>query len=341
VPLDGLKRESLAALAKNIRLQRLSSGEFLFREGDQDKRTLWLLSGRVELQRGGRPIGIIAGGTSAAAAPLFPGNPRDTSIRVIDPIEYLAIDSELLDVAITWDQTGIYEVAELKQVAESAGGNDWMTTLLTTKAFHKIPPANLQAIFQRLERAPYKAGETVIRQGQDGDYFYVIVDGKCLVTRETPLNRTGLKLAELTIGDTFGEEALLAGTKRNATVSMLTDGVLMRLGSEDFRQLMSEPLLQRIAPARAEEIIARGGQWLDVRMPQEYQAQAIPGSLNIPLYFIRPKLGTLDRDVSYVVVCDTERRSRAAAFILVERGFDAYVLEGGLNQNQQLLRRSA
>ena len=340
MPLDGLKRESLAALAKNIRLQRLSSGEFLFREGDQDKRTLWLLSGRVELQRGGRPIGILAGGTTAAAAPLFPGNPRDTSIRVLDPIEYLGIDSELLDVAITWDQTGIYEVAELKQAAEG-GGDDWMTTLLTTKAFHKIPPANLQAIFQRLERVPYKAGETVIRQGQDGDYFYVIVDGKCLVTRETPLNRTGLKLAELTIGDTFGEEALLAGTKRNATVSMLTDGVLMRLGSEDFRQLMSEPLLQRVAPARAEEIIARGGQWLDVRMPQEYQAQAIPGSLNIPLYFIRPKLSTLDRDVSYVVVCDTERRSRAAAFILIERGFDAYVLEGGLNQNLQLLRRSA
>ena len=340
MPLDGLKRESLAALAKNIRLQRLSSGEFLFREGDQDKRTLWLLSGRVELQRGGRPIGILAGGTTAAAAPLFPGSPRDTSIRVLDPIEYLGIDSELLDVAITWDQTGIYEVAELKQAAEG-GGDDWMTTLLTTKAFHKIPPANLQAIFQRLERVPYKAGETVIRQGQDGDYFYVIVDGKCLVTRETPLNRTGLKLAELTIGDTFGEEALLAGTKRNATVSMLTDGVLMRLGSEDFRQLMSEPLLQRVAPARAEEIIARGGQWLDVRMPQEYQAQAIPGSLNIPLYFIRPKLSTLDRDVSYVVVCDTERRSRAAAFILIERGFDAYVLEGGLNQNLQLLRRSA
>ena len=340
MPLDGLKRESLAALAKNIRLQRLSSGEFLFREGDQDKRTLWLLSGRVELQRGGRPIGILAGGTSAAAAPLFPGSPRDTSIRVLDPIEYLGIDSELLDVAITWDQTGIYEVAELKRAAEG-GGDDWMTTLLTTKAFHKIPPANLQAIFQRLERVPYKAGETVIRQGQDGDYFYVIVDGKCLVTRETPLNRTGLKLAELAIGDTFGEEALLAGTKRNATVSMLTDGVLMRLGSEDFRQLMSEPLLQRVAPARAEEIIARGGQWLDVRMPQEYQAQAIPGALNIPLYFIRPKLATLDQEVSYVVVCDTERRSRAAAFILIERGFDAYVLEGGLNQNLQLQRRSA
>ena len=341
MPLDGLKRESLAALAKKISLRSLSGGDTLFKEGDLDARTLWLVSGRLEIQHHGRPVGTVSGGSSEAAAPLCPGSPRGATARALDTVEYLSIDSELLDVAITWDQTGIYEVAELKQEFKGAGGDDWMTTLLTSKAFHKIPPANLQAIFQRLERVPYKAGETVIRQGEDGDYFYIIVSGNCLVTRETPLNRTGLKLAELTVGETFGEEALLAGTQRNATVSMLTDGVLVRLGSEDFRGLMSEPLLQRVSCERATEIVARGGQWLDVRMPREHQTHAIAGSLNIPLFILRPKLGSLDRKVPYVVVCDTERRSCAAAFILVELGFDAYVLKGGLNLNPQALLRSA
>ncbi len=341
VPLDGLKRESLAALAKKIRLHRLTAGEVLFREGDPAARTVWLVSGRVEIQRSGQPPAFLTGATSEAAAPLCAGSPRNATVRAVSSIEYLSIESELLDVAITWDQTGIYEVAELKQEFASASSDDWMTTLLTNKAFHKIPPANLQAIFQRLERVPYKAGETVIRQGEDGDYFYIIVSGTCLVTRETPLNRTGLKLAELTVGETFGEEALLAGTQRNATVSMLTDGVLVRLGSEDFRGLMSEPLLQRVSCERATEIVARGGQWLDVRMPREHQTHAIAGSLNIPLFILRPKLGSLDRKVPYVVVCDTERRSCAAAFILVELGFDAYVLKGGLNLNPQVLLRSA
>ena len=50
----------------------------------------------------------------------------------------------------------------------------------------------------------------------------------------------------------------------------------------------------------------------------------------MPLYFIRLKLSTLDRTKPYVVYCDTGRRSSAAAYILVERGFDAYVLQGGL-----------
>ena len=50
----------------------------------------------------------------------------------------------------------------------------------------------------------------------------------------------------------------------------------------------------------------------------------------MPLYFIRLKLKTLDTDVPYVVCCDTGRRSSAAAYILSERGFDAYVLRGGI-----------
>src|ERR1700722_20234722 len=104
-----------------------------------------------------------------------------------------------------------------------------MRPLLQTKPFHPLPPANIQAIFMRLQRMPYRMGEVVIKQGDEGGYFYVIVNGRCVVTRETPLNKEGIKLAELGIGDTFGEEALIAEAKRNATVTMMTDGTLMRL----------------------------------------------------------------------------------------------------------------
>jgi len=284
---------------------------------------------------------MIRGGTREARTPLYPQLPRRVTARATEEISYLSIDSDLLDVMITWDQTGTYEVAELQSQIEGTGGDDWMTTLLQTKAFHRIPPANIQAIFLRLERLPLRAGEVVIKQGDEGDYFYVIVSGKCIVTRETPLNRDGIKLAELGVGDTFGEEALIAEAKRNATVTMMTDGVLMRLNKENFRELMNEPLLQWVSNDQANEIIAKGGRWLDVRLPSEHQNLCIDGSLNIPLYFIRLKLSTLDRNIPYVVYCDTGRRSSAAAYILVERGFDAYVLTGGLTNSGAVLRRSA
>jgi CRP-like cAMP-binding protein len=340
-PLDAMKRENLTALSKKVSVRALSGGRALFSKGDTDKRTIWLVSGVVEIDDGSH-TGLVRGGTPDARSPLSPQLPRRATVRAVDDISYLSIDSDLLDVMITWDQTGSYEVAELQTQLERAGDDDWMTTLLQTNAFHRIPPANIQAIFQRLQRTPFKAGEGVIKQGAEGDYFYIIVSGKCVVTRETPLSREGIKLAELSVGDTFGEEALIAEAKRNATVTMLTDGVLMRLNKQDFRELMNEPLLQWVTPEQARELIERGGRWLDVRLPSEHQNLAIEGSLNVPLYLVRLKLSTLDRAKPYVVYCDTGRRSSAAAYIMVERGYDAYVLTGGLgNAGLPLMRGGA
>jgi len=330
-PLDGMKRENLAALAKKITLRTLNPGRLMFDKGDTDKRTFWLVSGTLDIGDGERQIGSLAGGTPEARNPIFPQLPRRVSARARGEVTYLSIDSDLLDVMITWDQTGTYEVSELQEQLQNAGSDDWMTTLLQTKAFHRIPPANIQAIFQRLQRTPTKAGDVIIKQGGEGDYFYIIVEGKCAVSRETPLKQEGIRLAELGVGDTFGEEALIAEAKRNATVTMLTDGVLMRLNKQDFRELMNEPLLQWVSREQATEIVAGGGRWLDVRLPSEHQTLAIEGALNIPLYLIRLKLSTLDKDLPYVVYCDTGRRSSAAAYLLVERGFDAYVLTGGLS----------
>ena len=85
--------------------------------------------------------------------------------------------------------------------------------------------------------------------------------------------------------------------------------------------------------AEAQKIVQDGGQWLDVRLPSEYDNQHLDNAVNIPLYFIRLKINTLDPDMNYVVCCDTGRRSSAGAYILSERGFNAYVLRGGINKD--------
>ena len=152
-PLEGMKRENLHALAKKVTVKQMTAGRTLFKEGDTDKRTIWIIKGLVEISEHGRTIGMIEGGSADARAPLNQSVPRKVTARAVEDVDYLAIDADLLDVMITWDQTGNYEVGELQ--AQFGGGNedsDWMTTLLQTKAFHRIPPANLQAIFMRMNR---------------------------------------------------------------------------------------------------------------------------------------------------------------------------------------------
>jgi CRP-like cAMP-binding protein len=328
-PLDGLKSENLRALANKTRIRELGQGRLLFKEGDNEKRTYYLVSGTIDFLTEGRVVGTLKATTPDAKYPVAPILPRRCSARVAsDRIEYVTIDSDLLDVLITWDQTGTYEVGDLQ--AGGTSGDDWMTLLLQSRAFHKIPPAYLQAVFMRMQRLDVPAGATVVHQGDEGDYFYAIVSGQCVVTRETPLNREGIKLADLGMGDTFGEEALITGAKRNATVTMATAGTLMRLGKDDFNALLNEPLLHWVDYEQAQRIVATGGRWLDVRLPSEFEHCHFEQAINVPLYFVRLKLKTLDTSVSYVVCCENSRRSSAAAYILSERGFDAYVLKDGI-----------
>lgn len=334
-PLDGLKRDNLAALARKVQICELSPQQLLFKEGDTEKRTIYIVSGSLELiDDQGKVEEIIEGGSDIARNPVAAIFPRRVTGRARNRVQYISIDSDLLDVMLTWDQTGSYEVSELKGETEDTGSDDWMTMLLQTKAFHKIPPANIQAIFMRMQQINYKAGDVVLKQGTEGDYFYVLTNGKCLVTRETPLNKDGIKLAELVVGDTFGEEALISDAKRNATVTMTTDGAIMRLGKEDFKRLLNEPMLDWVSMTEAEEIIKNGGKWLDVRLPSEFENRHLDGAINIPLYFIRLKINTLDENVDYVLCCDTGRRSSAGAYILSERGYKAHVLRDGINAVQ-------
>lgn len=331
-PLNGLKPDNIADLASKSMVQDLGAGRYLFKQGETDKRTIYVVSGEVELRVGENVVRVVKGGTDEAKHPIAPQSPRTVSARAKTDIEYLAIDSDLLDIMLTWDQTGAFEVGEL--AVEESGEDDWMAKLLQAKAFHRIPPANIQAIFMRMQPVTKKAGETVIKQGEDGDYFYIITDGRCVVTRETPTNKAGIRLAELGPGDSFGEEALISEAKRNATISMLTDGTLMRLGKDDFRKLLTEPAQNWIEYAQAQDLIKSGGKWLDVRLPSEFENSHQPDALNIPLYFIRLKIDTIDPKLKYVVCCDTGRRSSAAAYILAERGFQVAILKGGLQSLQ-------
>ena len=329
-PLDGLKRDNLAALARKVQIRELSPGQLLFKEGDTEKRTIYVVSGILELVDQAKVVGKVEGGSEMARNPVAPVYPRRVTAKARDRVQFISIDSDLLDVMLTWDQTGTYEVSELQGQSDQ-GSQDWMTMLLQTKAFHKIPPANIQAIFMRMQQINYRTGDVILKQGAEGDYFYVLIRGSALVTRETPLSKEGIKLAELNIGDTFGEEALISEAKRNATVTMQSDGAVMRLGKDDFKKLLNEPMLDWLTMPQAEEIIRTGGQWLDVRLPSEFENQHLDGAINIPLYFIRLKISTLDSSKRYIVCCDTGRRSSAGAYILSERGYQAYVLQGGIN----------
>jgi CRP-like cAMP-binding protein len=199
---------------------------------------------------------------------------------------------------------------------------------LRTGAFAQMPAARIDELLRRFERIRAARGEVLIREGDEGDYYYVIESGRFQVGRL--VGGADVVLAELKSGDTFGEEALVSEAKRNATVTALTDSQVMRLNRAHFNELLREPLLRRLAFDQAAEKVHRGALWLDVRYPSEYQYDKLPGAINVPLAEVRNMFAVLDRTKEYIAYCQSGRRSAAAAFLFAQRGFKVWLLEGGL-----------
>ncbi len=327
VPLNALSPQRFREVSEKIMIEEVLAGHYLFRKGDRDNQSIYLLEGKVNLIDGFRKVtSEVEAGMDMSRYAIANQKPRQLSARAVKKCLIARIDSGLLDVFLTWDQSSSAEVVEI----EADDNQDWMTRILQTEAFIKIPPAMIQSLLIKMQSYPVKAGEVVIRQGDPGDYFYTIHEGRCAVTRKDTPNAEAEFLAELGSGASFGEDALVSDAKRNATVTMLTNGLLMRLAKEDFIRLLKNQLVNRVDYEQAVAMVDEGAVWVDVRTADEYECGSIEDSVNIPLASLRDEISELVFNSKYIICCDTGRRSESAGFLLSHKGFDVYVLEDGI-----------
>jgi rhodanese-related sulfurtransferase len=309
----------------------------------KNSQSLYLLKGNVGLKFKDGTKGVLRGGSDLSRYPVGGGRAQLELAIALTECEIVRIDTDLLDIMMTWDQLAGYEQSgtrheEVKPAGtpQARGAGSWMKQTavfsadnLQSGVFSRIPPSNIDEMFSRMVSVPVQKDQVVIMQGAEGDYYYLIESGTASVTRIAQPGEQPMLLAELKAGDAFGEEALVSDNKRNATVTMESDGVLMRLNKQDFIELLKAPLLNNIPMADAEAKVAAGAVWLDVRFPSEYKFDHLPGAINAPLHEIRNVLGTMDKQKQYIAYCQTGRRSSAAAFIMAQHGFSVSVLDGG------------
>ena len=320
-PLAGLSRERLAELAEVALIERAVRGSdpLAGREGEQ---SVFLLAGEMLLALQGGGTLVVVGGSDETRQALNRRKERIARARAITDVDLLVVDDELLDILATWDQVAAARGRDISPTGP------FSLSSLRTGAFAQLPAARIDELLRRFERVDAARGETVIREGDDGDYYYVIESGRFQVGRM--VGGAEVVLAELKSGDAFGEEALVSEAKRNATVTALGAGRLLRLNRSHFNELLREPLLRRIGYEDAAQRVHRGALWLDVRYPSEYQYDKLPGAINVPLAEVRNMFAVLDRSKDYIAYCQSGRRSAAAAFLFAQRGFKVWLLEGGL-----------
>lgn len=326
IPLATLPGAQFNALCAEMTIEEIQDG-CLFKKGDSVSQLVYLISGEVALQAAGLVVEVIAAGSDSARFALAHQIPRKIDAVANGKVRFLRLNADIVNNPPPL----AYEDNSYMVIDETEGDpDDWMTVLLRSPIFQRLPPANLQKILMGLEAVHFKKGETILEQGGTGDYYYLIKNGQCLLTRKPSPNAKEIKLAQLGNGDTFGEDALLSGAPRNVTITALTDIVLLRLDKNRFISLIKEPSLKFVDYAGMQEAVKHGAILLDVRSQDDYEDQHLDDSINAPFFSLRMQLKTFNHDKPVVVVCRDGRISEAAAFLLLRHKINAMILAGGM-----------
>ncbi len=105
--------------------------------------------------------------------------------------------------------------------------------------FAGLPPDRLETAMRGASVRPMSAGEAVIRQGDEADFFYLLNAGDVEVTQTQPGSSEPVLLRRMGEGDFFGEIGLLSRVPRTATVTAVSDGELVRLSKDVFLGLVA------------------------------------------------------------------------------------------------------
>jgi len=349
IPINELPPEIQNQLINNAVLIEVKKKELVFQQGDRDGYSFYLVDGSIELEASGQVHNTITAGSDRARYPLAQLQPRQFSGKARVPSVVLRLNRDALDKMLVMHQTrnepddgfgdGLSTTMEMEVIDDLENGDsvDWMTRMLQSEIFSGMPTSNIHKLFSLLEPVEYKTGSIVIKQGEPGNHYYIIQEGRCEVLRQSAPGGKDIRLAELHPGDSFGEEALITETARNATIRMVTDGVVAQLSKDDFVTLIQKTTLKSVGSERAAEIVSKeGGKWLDVRFKNEHDRNTIDDCEHIPLNILRMQADKLDRNIHYVLFCDTGGRSSVGAFLLTDRGYTVSYLEGGLVDHPEL-----
>ncbi|MDH3642488.1 MAG: cyclic nucleotide-binding domain-containing protein [Gammaproteobacteria bacterium] len=281
-PFSEFSPADLATAAEHCRLLNLPARRWLVRPGRELSGSYFLDKGRVRLLS---PDEVVEDGSERAREALYPGA---SSVATLTAVELLQVDTEALAERLApANETAppLYQSTLLRE--------GWESRFLGTRIMQRLRPGNWQRILGGMRRVDLSRGERVITQGDQGEEFFVLCAGAAEV------QIAGCRVAQLGPGDLFGEDALITGACRNATVTMTSDGSVMAVDEALFR---SELLPLTTVDAATTRPL--------VRLSVGSAAQ------------LRERIASLDRGCAYRPVGGCAGERALGAFILAQQGFE-------------------
>ena len=150
----------------------------------------------------------------------------------------LGLEPLLIGSAVIMVTATIVGVAVLGPAIRPAHFAPEIAHVADLPVFAGLSPARIEQALRRLQPRDVATGETIIREGDPADCFYIAVAGRFAVSQAIGPGHADKLLREMGPDDVFGEIGLLAGVPRTATVTATTDGRVLALDGPDFLELV-------------------------------------------------------------------------------------------------------
>ena len=321
-PFSALSDANFIKIAARGEIKSQPAGALLFKRFSNDADSHWLLTGQLNLVNDAFENRAFTESDSQTYGAVDDFQPHTVSAVCETPC-----------AVFTLSKTVQSEIETLLEAAASTAENslsigNWMERLLSTPLFEFIPPTNIQELFKRFKTRQVTSGEIIIKQGEPGDYFYMIKTGAVSVHVE--MNGKVNQVAKLTAGQSFGQDALVSDLPRNATIMATAPCELGMLTEADFEDLLLSPVIEVITPAEIEEAARVQGtqvQILNLYQPDDLQPEAAAEELAIPFMALRNHIHEFSKEIVYVVRGPASPKiNLLGAYLLNEAGHTAYVL---------------
>lgn len=323
-PFTHFTDEMLANIGSGLRVFEIKAGESLSLQACSPEDNLYIIDGSTNITFAHQTQENYYKSTDKKAIKFsHEQSPIKISTDVSTTICHA--DSTFLNDFISFQ-----EISNSSKISNKDAFMERLMFLKSTRAFQLLPLNVVEQAAHRCREVSVDKDFVVIRQDMKAEDFYIILSGEAEVWREEIDDDEPQMVALLNAGDAFGEEALITGGARNATVQMTTSGRLLQLSEDDFKELVSAPALRSVTPEVAKAMISDGAQIIDVRFEEEYQESFIPGSLLMPLPELRSHISTLDKDQEYLILCAVGMRASAATLLLRQKNIKARYIEGGI-----------
>ncbi len=202
-----------------------SIDEVLCKQGEVDRRIFILVMGEVEISEGSNNDQVVLahlkrGEVFGEISALF-NSPRISTVRVTKPSVLLIIPGEAFEKVIT-GRSELYSA-----ILERYKRRLSETALRSVDLFRQLDKDALIPLIEAASIVSVPEGGVIVSEGEEGDYFYILIRGIARVSND--LDGRRINLALIHSGDYFGEWAVLTGSPRVATVSAIDRVDMLRI----------------------------------------------------------------------------------------------------------------